>query len=84
MIDWIKVLLYKEKSCALNGGFTTKHFDLEKGISVYRFILALEILFLLIKNDSLLKGIKVFDYAFLYPAYADDSTFCLKGFASKI
>ena len=49
-IDWIKMLLY---------------FNLEKGacqgdpISAHLFILALEILFLLMKSDSSIKGIKV-------------------------
>ena len=63
-------MLYKEESCVLNGGFTTKYFNLEKGarqgtpVSAYLFILALEILFYLLKNDSSIKGIKVFDYAF--------------------
>ena len=69
-------------------GFTTKYFNLEKSarqgdpISAYLFILALEILILLIKNDTLIKGIKFFDYVFLYTAYADDSTFSLKDLAS--
>ena len=87
-IDWIKILLYKEESCVLNSGFTTKYVNLEKGarqgdpISAYLFILALEILFLLIKNDTSIKGIKIFDYVFLYTAYADDSTFFLKDLAS--
>ena len=68
--------------------FTTKYFNLEKGarqgdpISTYLFILGLEILFLLIKNNTSTKGIKVFDYVFLYTAYADDSTFFLKNLAS--
>ena len=77
------------KSCfILNGVFTIKYFNLEKGafqgdpVSAYLFILALEIIFLLIKNDSSTKGIKTFDYVFLYRAYADDSTFFLKNLAS--
>ena len=55
-IDWIKILLYKQELCLLNGGFTAKYFNLEKGarqgdqISAYLFILALEIVFLLIKT----------------------------------
>ena len=87
-VDWIKILLYKQESCVLNGSFTRKYFNLEKGarqgdpISVYLFILVIEILFLLIKNDSTIKSIKVFDNAFLYTAYADDSTFLLKDLAS--
>ena len=51
-------------------------------ISTYLFILVLEILFLLIKNDSSIKGINVFEYIFLYAAYTDDSTFFLKDLAS--
>ena len=84
-IAWIKILLYKQESRLLNGDFTANRFNLGKGarqgdpISAYRFILALEILFLLIKTDFSMKGIKVFDDVFLYTAYADDS-----GFSSKI
>ena len=81
-------MLYKQEPCALNGGFATKCFDLEKGalqndpISAYLFILPLEIAFSLIKNDSSIKCIKVFDYAFLYTAYVDDSTLFLKDLTS--
>ena len=62
-------------------------FDLEKSarqgdpISAYLFTLALEILFLLIKNDSSIKLLK-FLTVFLYTAYAYDSTFFLKDLAS--
>ena len=68
--------------------FYNKYFNLEKGarqgdpISAYLFILALKILFLFIKNDTWIKGIKVFDYVFLHMAYVNDSTFFLKDLAS--
>ena len=74
-IGWIKLLLYKQESCVLNGGFSTKYLNLEKDahqgdpISAYLFILVLDILFTLIKNNTSTKGIKVFDYVFLYTAY---------------
>ena len=42
------------------------------------FILCLEILFILIKNDPNIKGIEIFEYCYLYKAYADDTTFSLK------
>ena len=47
-------------------------------ISAYVFILCLEILFILIKNDPNIKGIEIFEYCYLYTAYADDTTFFLK------
>ena len=77
-IHWVKIFLYKQESRVQNGGFTTKCFNLGKGarigdpICAYLFILALEILFLLIKNDSSIKAIKVFDYVFLYTEYGDE------------
>ena len=63
---------------------TTNYFKLGKGmrqgnpVSAYLFILCLEILFLLIKNNKYIKGIKMSENTFLYAAYADDSTFFLK------
>ena len=76
-----------KSSFILNCVFTIKYLNLEKGafqgdpVSSYLFILALEIIFLLIKDDSSTKGIKNFDYVFLYRAYADDSTLFLKNLA---
>ena len=35
-------------------------------------------LFILIKNDPNIKGIEIFEYCYLYKAYADDTTFSLK------
>ena len=64
-------------------GFTTRYFNLEKGgrqgdpISTNLFILALEVLFELIKNNDDIRGITIFNHAFLYTAFADDSTFSL-------
>ena len=42
------------------------------------FILCLEFLFILIKNNPNIKGIEIFEYCYLYTAYADDTTFLLK------
>ena len=56
---WIKILLNDQESRVINGGKTTKYFMLGRGahqgdpISVFLFILALEILFLLIRTFTL-------------------------------
>ena len=47
-------------------------------ISTYVFILCLQILFILIKNDPNIKGIKIFECCYLFTAYADGTTFFLK------
>ena len=73
-----------QKSCVINGRTTTKYFKLNRGarqgdpISAYLFILALEILFLLIKENPHIKGLNIFDHCYQYSAYADDTTFFLK------
>ena len=87
-LSWIKILLKKQLSCVINGGFTTSYFNLEKGArqgdpaSAYLFILALEVLFISIKNNQNIKGLEIFKHEFLYTAYADDSTFFLKNIKS--
>ena len=83
-ILWIKILLNDQESCVINGGKTTKYFMLGRGarqgdpISAFLFILALEILFLLIKTKPEIAGLTIFDHCYLYSAYADDTTLFLK------
>ena len=82
-IHWIKVLLNKQQSCVINGRFTTRYFNLEKDarqgdpISAYLFILALEVCYELIRNNADIKRLTIFNNAFLYTSFADDSTFSL-------
>ena len=87
-ILWVKILLRDQESCVINGGTTTKYFSLERGarqgdpISAFLFVLALEVLFILIKSKSEIEGMTIFDYNYLYSAYADDTTFFLKDIIS--
>ena len=80
----MKILLKNQEPCIINGGNTNKCFKLEKGItqgdpiSAYLFILVLEIFFLCIKENKNIKGLNIFNYIFLYTAYADDTTFFLQ------
>ena len=65
----------------INSGSTTSYFKLEKGarqedpISAYLFIIALEIIFAMIKSNLNTKGLNIFNHKNLYTAYADDKTF---------
>ena len=60
---------------------TTQYFKLQEGaqqgdsISAYLFILALAVLFYLIKNNTLIKNLEICDYHFIYSAYTDDTFF---------
>ena len=82
-IDWIKILLTNQESCVINDGSATSYFKLEKGarqvdlISAYLFIMALEIIFAMIKSNPNIKGLNIFNHNYLYTAYADDTTFFL-------
>ena len=51
-------------------------------ISAYLFIIALEVLFTLLKSKDNINGIDLYDYSFLFKGYADDSTFFLRDIAS--
>ena len=86
LIHWIKVLLNNQQSCIENGGFTTPYFNLgaRQGdpISTYLFILTLEVLFKLIKNNTDIRGITIFNHAFLHTAFMDDWTFFLNDLLS--
>ena len=82
-INWIEAILNKSESCVVNIGKTTQYFQLNRRacpgypISSYIFILVMEALFTLIKNNEKNQGLGILSYRFLYSAYADDSTFFL-------
>ena len=44
----------------------------------------MEVLFTLIKNNEKIQGLEIFNYRFLYSAYADNSTFFLRNIDSVI
>ena len=86
MLNGSKLLFKNQEFCIINDGNTTKYFKLEKGtrqgdpISAYLFILV----FLSIKENKKIKDLDISNYTFLYPAYADDTTFFLKDKESLI
>ena len=81
---WIQILMKNLGLFVMNGGKITPYFKLEKGttqgdpISADLFILALEVVFSLIKANPDIEGLQFFSHTFLYSAYADDTTFFLR------
>ena len=80
-IEWIQVLLNRNESCVINGGTTSKYFELQRGarqgdpIAAYLFIICLEIFFIMVRSNQEINGLKNFQNQFLLSAYADDTTF---------
>ena len=81
-LQWVRVLFKNAESCVMNNdGHTTGYFPLERGsrqgdpLSAYLFILALEIMFIQIRNNDPIKGLKIDDNIIKLSAYADDTYF---------
>ena len=79
---WIEILLRNQKSSC--GRTTLQYIKLEQEIrqgehiSAFLFILAFEILFLLIKENVCVNCLSIFDHCWLYSTYADDTILFLK------
>ena len=56
-VQWVKTLLYEQKSCVMNNGHSTGYFNLERGtgqrypISAFLFALTIEVLFLMVRSN---------------------------------
>ena len=83
-IRWVTILVESQESHIINAGITMSYFSLEKGtrqddpVSAYLFNLCLEVLFLFVKANHKIRDVNIFQYTYLYTAYADDTTFFLK------
>ena len=64
-IKWVKVMYTGMESSVLNGGYSTGYFPLERGtrqgdpLAQYLFIVAIEILATLVRNNNNIKGITI-------------------------
>ena len=82
---WIKLFQTNVESCIIQNGFISEYFYLERGcrqgdpISPYIFILCVEILGLMIRNDENVKGIKINGKEYKLSQYADDTQLFLDG-----
>ena len=83
-IKWVKVLYNNVQSSIYNNGHLTKFFALERGVrqgcplSVYLFLLIVELLAIKIRNTDSIKGIKVGNNTIKISQMADDTTLFIK------
>ena len=83
-INWVKVLYFNIEGCVMNNGFSSKPFDIRRGVrqgcplSPYLFIIAAELLGSLIKQNNTIIGIKCHDVEVKISQYADDTTIFLE------
>ena len=82
---WINIFNRNVNSCVHINGHLSEWFFLQRGcrqgdpISPYMFLLCVEILAILIKNNENIKGIRVGDKEFVISHYADDTSLILDG-----
>ena len=80
-IQWVQTVVNNAESCVMNNGHSTGYLLLERGnrqgdpLSAYLFILVFEVLFIQIRNNSEIHGIKIDDITIKLSAYADDTYF---------
>ena len=83
-ICWIKIILNKQESCIMNNGHSAGCFPILSGtrqghpVSVYLFMLVMEILFIQVRNNKNIKGITIFGFEFKLPSFADDVSYFLQ------
>ena len=87
---WIKLFQSGVESCILQNGFMSDFFQLKRGcrqgdpISPYIFILCVEVLGMMIRKSSHVKGIKINGTEFKLSQYADDTQMFLEGSESSL
>ena len=80
---WIKIIFKGGKSCIANNGYISENFEVQRStrqgdpISPLIFILGLEILFLVLRADENIRGVKVEKNEIKLTAYVDDASYLL-------
>ena len=81
---WIKIIFNGGKSCVANNGYISENFEILRStrqgdpISPLIFILGLEILFLIIRADENIKGVRIENNEIKLTAYADDASYFIR------
>ena len=84
-IKWIKLFNSNINAAVLQSGFLSEFINIERGckqgdsVAPYLFIICAQILFVLIHNNSNIKGVKVGSEEYKITQFADDTTIILDG-----
>ena len=87
---WIKVLNINIKASVQQCGILSEPFNIERGcrqgdpISSFLFLICAEIMFLMVSNNVLLKGIRIDGIKYRITQFADDTTLILDGTKSSL
>ena len=79
----IRVLFCNQESSVMNNGHRSGYFRIDSGlrqgntISAFYFILVLEIIFIQVKSDHEIEGIRILGHEIKLSAFADDVTYFL-------
>ena len=83
-IQWVQLLYFNIDGCVINNGFSSNPFEIQRGVrqgcplSPYLFIVAVELLGSLIRQNKYIIGLKVHDMEIKISQYADDTTIFLE------
>ena len=85
IIRWIKIFCNDFKLCVSQNGFSSSFFKIGRGcrqgdpVSSYIFLLCVEVMAIMIRNNHNIQGIKVCDHEYKILQYADDTALLLDG-----
>ena len=80
-IQWVRTFIKNSESCVTNNGFSTGYFAFERGnrqgdpLSAYLIILALEVMFIEVRSNVNIAGVKFGGHSIKLSAYADGTYF---------
>ena len=83
--QWIKVFYTDISSCLNINGIYSSFFIIQRGVrqgdplSPYLYLLCAEVLSNMLRENELVKGVKIKDEEFLLSQFADDTALCLDG-----
>ena len=87
-LQWIRVILNNGENRIMNNGHSTGYFPIKRGcrqgdpLSAYLFIICVEVLFVQVRDNNEIIGIRINDHEIKLSAFADDANFLVSNIKS--